>query len=475
MKLFFITYLITCSYVNSFYLPEKTVRTRFLNNNNWNKSSWKTKDQIQIPIYKDELLLKQVQKELQTKPALILPEESKELKEQLKLAGYGKNFILMGGDCAETFDTDVNKVKNLYKIILQMGIILTHSSGKKTIKIGRIAGQYAKPRSNEKETVYGKEYYAYKGDIINSIKVENRLPDPQRMIEAYNHSVQLLNIIRAFSSGGFTQLENLNNWKSDNQKDNDYIYSKYNRTMNHIQNSINFMKGLDLNMKEPIFSQTTLYIGHECLLLPYEEQFVRKYQNKSYACSAHFLWIGDRTNKLNSSQIEFVRGINNPIGLKVSSSTNPNELIKIIKLLNPNNEMGKICLITRFGYNRIDRYLHIFIDIIKKNELNVVWCCDPVHGNTFSISNIKTRNTLHIKKEIKSFFEIHKSLSSIPAGIHLEMTPENVTECIDFESSSNTSFSSFLNQNYKSNCDPRLNYRQSLEISFYISKLYENY
>jgi len=451
------------------------IRDKLLGKNNWFKSSWKKKEPIQIPIYKDEAFLKQVQEQLQQKPPLIFEKESNTLKNDLKLAGYGKNFLLMGGDCAETFDTDVNKVKNLYKIILQMGIILTHGTGKKSIKIGRIAGQYAKPRSNEMETVNQREYYAYKGDIINSIELTNRLPDPHRMLDAYQHSCQTLNILRAFSSGGFAQLENLNNWKSDYQDDDDIIYSKYNQTIHRIQQSINFMKGLDVNLQEPLFSQTTLYTGHECLLLPYEEQFIREYEKKSYSGSAHFLWIGDRTNSLNSSQVEFVRGIENPIGLKISSKTNPKELVKIIKLLNPGNEMGKITLITRFGHPRIQRYLPIFIDIITKEKLNVVWCCDPMHGNTFSISGIKTRSVPHIKKELDSFFNIHNSMNTIPAGIHLEMTPENVTECIDSHLFSSTmTFHDCLEQNYKTHCDPRLNYRQSLDIAFHISNIQSN-
>ena len=441
--------------------------------NDWFKSSWKNKNPIQIPIYKDEIFLKEIQQKLQQKPPLIFAEESNTLKQDLKLAGYGKNFLLMGGDCAETFDTDVNKVKNLYKIILQMGIILTHSSGKKSIKIGRIAGQYAKPRSNDVEIVNEHEYMVYKGDIINSIQLNNRIPDPSRMLDAYHHSSQTLNILRAFSSGGFAHLENLENWKSDYYQDDDIIYKKYNKTIKSIQQSINFMKGLDVNLKNPLFSQTTLYTGHECLLLPYEEQFIREHQNKSYSCSSHFLWIGDRTNSINSSQIEFVRGIENPIGLKVSSNTNPNELVKIINLLNPENEMGKITLITRFGHTKINRYLPIFINLIEKHKLNVVWCCDPMHGNTFSVSNIKTRSLHHIKKELDNFFKIHYSMNTIPAGIHLELTPENVTECIDshlFSTNSVMSFRDCLEKNYKTLCDPRLNYRQSLDLVFHLTQ-----
>ena len=432
----------------------------------WTKSSWRTKEAIQIPKYNDKVLLEKIENELAKKPPLIFAKESDSLKNAIKLAGEGKNFLLMGGDCAETFDSDVNNVKNLYKIILQMGIVMTYSTGKKSVKIGRIAGQYAKPRSSEVEN----GIYAYKGESINSVNIMERNPDPLKMLDAYHHSCETLNILRAFSSGGFADLENIEHWKSEYQKDDDIIFQKYNTTIQQIQKAMRFMKGLDVDLKNPLFSQTNLFTGHECLLLPYEEQFVRNYENKPYCCSAHFLWVGERTNTQNSSQIEFVRGIENPVGLKVSSKTNPKELLKIIRLINPENEMGKVTLITRFGHNRIKKYLPIFIALIQKEKLNVVWCCDPMHGNTFSISNLKTRSLHHIKREIGIFFDIHHEMNTVPAGIHLEMTPQNVTECVDSHLfSPEKSFQDCLKENYKSFCDPRLNYRQSLDIIFYLA------
>lgn len=436
----------------------------------WTKTSWRTKDPIQIPKYNDEVLLKKIENELAQKPPLIFAKESKSLMNEIKLAGQGKNFLLMGGDCAETFDSDVNNVKNLYKIILQMGIVMTYSTGKKSIKVGRIAGQYAKPRSSEVEN----GIYAYKGESINSINTMERNPNPKKMLDAYYHSCQTLNILRAFSSGGFADLENIEHWASEYQKDNDFIFQEYNSTIFQIQKAMRFMKGLDVNLKNPLFSQTNLFTGHECLLLPYEEQFVRNYEDEPYCCSAHFLWVGERTNTQNSSQIEFVRGIHNPIGLKVSSKTNPDELVNIIRLINPENEMGKITLITRFGHGRIEKYLPIFIKAIQREKLNVVWCCDPMHGNTFSISNVKTRSLEHIKSEIGFFFDIHHKMNTIPAGIHLEMTPQNVTECLDSTLfPSEKTFQESLEENYQSFCDPRLNYRQSLDVIFYLANKFD--
>lgn len=425
--------------------------------NTWYKDSWKTKTVKHIPEYDSEL--QTVQDILSKKSPIVFSLECENLKKDLAGAGYGKNFIIMGGDCAEQFDScHVDNVKDYYKLILQMGIISTFITGKKSIKVGRIAGQYAKPRSEPYEIIEGRKYPSYFGDIINSHKINERRIDPKRMIKAYNLSVQTLNILRAFSSGGYAGLDNIKNWFLY-----DDIYKKFERILNNINKSLCFMKGLGLN-NENILSQTDFYISHECLLLPYEQEFVREdsISKKNYACSCHFLWIGERTNFKNSSHVEFLRGVHNPIGLKVSKNTNYKDLIESIRILNPENEMGKISLICRFGHLKIKNELPKLIKIIKDKKLNVVWICDPMHGNTFSIGNKKTRSLLHIKSEISDFFEIHNNCGTIAAGIHLEMTHKNVTECIDHDDNN-------LNTNYESLCDPRLNGKQSLDIVFSIA------
>lgn len=433
----------------------------FLSIDSWTVHSWrKKKPNIFIQKYKNKKELKKVENTLKKYSPLVSGSECEDLKKQLRDVSYGKRFLLMGGDCAESFHSTTNYKRDMYRILLQMGIFLSYSTGIPTTKIVRMAGQYAKPRTSNTETLpNGKKIESYKGDIINDIDPDKREADPNRMLTAYYKSVQTLNLLRSFSFGGYASVHNIDNWKLDNS------FSQYNKTYDkRIKDALRFMKGLDLNIDNPIFTQTKLFTGHESLLLNYEESLTRQdtMLKKIYGCSSHFLWIGERTRDLESPHIEYVSGINNPIGIKVSHKVRSKELVSLIKKLNPNNEEGKITLITRFGIDKIEDHLPRLIDTIEKNKLSVVWCCDPMHGNTKSVKDgVKTRYYNDILDEILTFFKIHKEKRTIPGGIHLEMTPDMVTECIDYDNI----YEDNLNDIYVSKCDPRLNGNQSISLT----------
>lgn len=426
----------------------------------WTTFSWRDKKPTKfIQKYKDEEKLKQVENTLKKYGPLVSGSECDDLKRKLREVSIGKKFLLMGGDCAESLESSTNYNRDLFRLLLHMGIFLSYSNGLPTVKIPRIAGQFAKPRSNDFEILQnGTKIESYKGDIINDISKENREPDPERMILVYKKSVQILNLLRSFSFGGYANIHNMYNWKLD--PDISSLNEDYEKK---IKNSLRFMKGLNLNINEPIFSQTKIFTGHESLLLNYEESLTRKdsFLKKYYACSAHFLWVGERTRDIHSPHIEFLKGVSNPIGIKISEKIQNQELVNLIRTLNPENECGKITLITRFGVDTIRDHLPRLIKTIRRNHLSVVWCCDPMHGNTKTIeNNIKTRFYDDILKELTYFFEIHRRMGTFGGGIHLEMSPEMVTECIDNEIVHKEN----ITERYMSKCDPRLNRLQSMNL-----------
>ena len=442
----------------------------FSSNIKWTKNSWRTKQVHQIPTYLDNNLLLNIEKKLSYKAPLVFAGECDNLQEELAKICYRQGFLLMGGDCAESFnDFSITKVRDTYRLILQMGIILTYGSGLPTTKIGRMAGQFAKPRSDEFEIINNQSVLTYRGDIINDII--DRDPNPNRMIDAYHQSSQTLNLLRGFSSGGYADVNRIHAWNLD-FVEKTIEGSKYRLLADKVSQSLRFIKGLGIDVSSNNFKQTNFYTGHECLLLNYEEALTRadSRTNKYYDCSAHLVWLGERTRNINGAHVEFMKGINNPIGVKISEKIKESELLDLVKLLNPNNIPGKIVLITRMGSKNLKIKLPILINEIQKNCLNVIWCCDPMHGNTIKTNNnIKTRKFDAIKDEIITFFEVHKIMGSYPGGIHLELTGENVTECIggEYESINETD----LNKNYLSQCDPRLNSMQSLELAFLVSEL----
>jgi 3-deoxy-7-phosphoheptulonate synthase len=444
--------------------------------NLWTKNSWKSKLIKQIPNYPNIYELTKVENELENKAPIIFAGECENLKENLAKITNGEGFLLMGGDCAETFkDFNVNKVRDTYRLLLQMGLILSFGSGVPITKIGRIAGQFAKPRSDEYENINGTNILTYRGDIINGYEpdLNIRTPDPNRMLTAYYQSVQTLNILRAFSSGGYADISRVHSWNLD-FVEKTLEGSKYRNLANKVDKSLQFIKAIGFNINDEKLKQTVFYTGHECLLLNYETPLTRQdsITNKWYDCSTHLPWLGERTRELNGAHVEYLRGINNPIGIKISDKCESEYLIKLIKTLNPHNTAGKIIIISRMG-SKLSIVLPKLIRAIQNEALNVVWCCDPMHANTIKTkSNIKTRLFASIKQEINDFFDIHRKMGSYPGGIHLELTCEDVTECIGGEIENISEVD--LDKNYLSNCDPRLNSIQSLELAFLIAEKMKN-
>ena len=440
----------------------------------WSLSSWRDFPIKQQPEYKDKELLKKVEEELKTFPPLIFSGEARSLKEKLALAGRGEAFIIQGGDCAESFAAfNADTIKNLFKLILQMSVVVAYSSGKPVVKIGRLAGQFAKPRSSDFEERDGVKLPSYRGDIINDIAFskEAREADPNRMIRAYYQSAATMNLLRAFSRGGLADLTKVHQWNLDFIKSHP-IGKRYEEISCQIDKAMKFLKAAGLTPDNtPQLKQTTLYTSHEALLLNYEEALTRvdSITNDWYNTSAHMLWIGDRTRDLDGAHIEYFRGIKNPIGCKVGPTMKKDELIDLITALNPDNEEGKLNLIVRMGAKKIDELFPPLLKAVKESGKNVVWTIDPMHGNVEKSSNgFKTRDFDNILSEVKSFFRIHQENGTVAAGVHLEMTGEDVTECTG--SSSCPITVDDLSSRYHTQCDPRLNAKQALELAFMISE-----
>jgi len=439
----------------------------------WRPNSWRDFPIKQQPVYPDQNALKTIETELATYPPLIFAGEARNLKADLARAGRGEAFLLQGGDCAESFSNfNASSIKNLFKLMLQMNMVLMYASGKPIIKVGRIAGQFAKPRSSDFEETNGVSLPSYRGDIINDIEFtsEARVPDPARMLKAYNQSAATMNLLRAFSRGGMADLEQVHQWNLDFIQDH-ALGKKYDELSSKIDDAMRFMSACGLEVKNlPQLHQTTLYTSHEALLLNYEEALTRKdsLTGDWYDCSAHMLWIGDRTRDLNDAHIEYFRGIKNPIGCKVGPSMQEDELISLIDALNPNNEEGRLNLIVRMGASKISEYFPRLLRKVKSEGRNVVWSIDPMHGNVEKASSgFKTRDFDNILSEVKQFFAIHESEGTVAGGIHLEMTGDDVTECTGSQSCAITAEG--LSSRYHTQCDPRLNAKQALELAFMLS------
>lgn len=438
----------------------------------WTKSSWRKKPIKQQPTYTDIAKLTKIEKELASMPPLVFAGEVRNLKKELKKVSSGDAFLLQGGDCAESFDQfSANNIKDLFKIFLQMSVVLTYSGEKPVVKVGRVAGQFAKPRSSDIEARDGVELPSFRGDIINSsaFSADARVPDPERMIRAYNQAAVTQNLLKGFARGGLADLHEVNKWNLDFVK-NSKLGIKYQEMSTHISKTLRFMNscGIDSN-NTPQIAETTLYTSHEALLMPYEEALTREDSTQGgwYDCSAHFVWIGERTRELDGAHVEFFRGIQNPIGVKISNKIGDDELVKLTQMLNPTNEEGRLTLIVRMGAENIEAHLPRLIRAIQKEGRNVIWSIDPMHGNTFETHNkYKTRMFDKVLFEVKKFFEIHQAEGTIAGGIHLEMTGKNVTECMGgFQDITEAN----LGEQYTTTCDPRLNASQSLELAFLIS------
>ena len=440
---------------------------------NWSKDSWRSKPILQVPEYDDLDQLKKVESRLTSYPPLVFAGEARRLKENLAKVSRGEAFLLQGGDCAESFaEHNPDNIRDTFRVILQMAIVLTFGAGCPVIKVGRIAGQFAKPRSAPLEKQGEIELPSYRGDIINNIEfVEDlRIPDPERQIMAYRQSASTLNLLRAFAQGGYANLDHVHKWNMGFVKESKQG-EQYEQVANRISETLGFMDAVGINSDTtPELRSVDFYTSHESLLLGYEECLTRVDSTSGdwYDTSAHMLWIGDRTRQPDGAHIEFVRGIKNPIGMKCGPSLDPDELLKLIDIINPSNEEGRLTLITRYGANNLDDHLPKLIKAVEKEGKKVVWSCDPMHGNTIKASNgYKTRPLDSILTEVKQFIDIHESEGTYAGGVHIEMTGQNVTECLG---GTQKISEEDLTHRYHTHCDPRLNANQALDLSFLISE-----
>ncbi len=436
----------------------------------WSPDSWKRKETLQQPHYTDQKAYKKTLTAIASYPPLVSSGEVENLKKQVAEAAAGKRFILQGGDCAERFaDCTPDAILNKIKILLEMSVILTYGARKPVVRIGRLSGQYAKPRSNDFEMVNGEKIPSYHGDSINSPEpdMKSRIPDPARLLQSYFHSAVSLNYIRAMIDGGFADLHHPYNWNLHSMERSPR-WKEYKAVTEGILDAINFMESFG-GLRSESLGRIDYFTSHEGLHLDYETALTKTdpLTGKKYNLSAHMLWIGERTRQLEGGHVEYFRGIANPIGIKFGPNMKKDELLKLLDILDPENSPGRITLITRLGHGNVEKTLTPLLKAVIKAGKKPAWSCDPMHGNTTVTSKgIKTRNFEHIIDELKKTFLIHSSLSSYLAGVHFELTGENVTECTGGVTKLKDSD---LTTNYASTCDPRLNYSQSLEIAFLIA------
>lgn len=439
----------------------------------WNKDSWRSLPIKQQPIYSNLDELKNTEIRLATLPPLVFAGEVRSLKKELASASLGKSFLLQGGDCAESFaNYRADNIKNMFKVILQMSAVLTFAGSFPIVKVGRIAGQFAKPRSSDFEEINGVKLPSYRGDIVNDLEFtqEAREPKPEKLIQAYYQSATTLNLLRAFARGGLANLHEIHRWNLGFAKAAE-IETKFSNLVNEITRALDFMEACGINPETQAINETRFYTSHEALLLPYEEALTRIDSTSGdwYDCSAHMLWIGERTRGLNEAHVNFLSGVKNPIGVKVGPTATPDDVLGLCEKLNPENEAGRLNLIVRMGADKIESNLPKLLRAVKNEGKIVLWSSDPMHGNTFkTTNNYKTRAFDKILKEVKSFFEIHKSEGTYPGGIHLEMSGDDVTECTGgfFNVKEET-----LAKRYETQCDPRLNANQALELAFLVVDL----
>jgi 3-deoxy-7-phosphoheptulonate synthase len=443
----------------------------------WSPSSWRTKEARQIPAYPDPEALAEAEKQLSRCAPLVFAGEVRTLQEQLALACKGEAFVLFGGDCAESFEEfSVDHIRDTFRVILQMALILTYGGSKPVIKIGRMAGQFAKPRSQPTETIDGVTLPSYQGDNINRefpFTAEARTADPQRMLQAYDQCTQTLNLLRAFASGGYANINRLHQWTLDFVEQTP-AGSRYRKLATKVDETLRFMKAVGIDLDGPNLNTVDFYTAHECLLLPYEEALTRKDSTtgKWYDTSAHLLWVGERTRQPGFAHFEFVRGLSNPLGVKISDKATPEDVIEICDTFNPRNIPGRVTLITRMTSDGIREKLPAIIKAVQDAGKHVVWVSDPVHGNGFMSENgFKTRSFDAIRDELEAFFDVHRQMGTHPGGIHLEMTGKDVTECLGGDNQSVTMDGERgLATRYETHCDPRLNAMQSLELAFFVAE-----
>ncbi len=443
----------------------------------WHKSDWREKPRVQMPDYTDAAALTAVEEKLSAYPPLVFAGEARRLQRDLAAASRGEAFLLQGGDCAEAFDQfSANAIRDTFKVMLQMAMVLTYGAKVPVIKVGRMAGQFAKPRSAPTETQDGIELPSYRGDIINELDFspEARIPNPGKMLQAYTQAAATLNLLRAFSTGGYADVHQVHAWTlgfTEGEK-----AERYRELAARISDTLDFMRaaGIDSN-NAPTLQTVDFYTSHEGLLLEYEEALCRldTTSGKWLAGSGHMLWIGDRTRQPDGAHVEFLRGVLNPIGLKCGPTTQADDLKKLMATLNPDNEEGRLTLIARFGAGKVGEHLPRLIKAVREEGANVTWVCDPMHGNTIkAASGYKTRPFESVLREVQDFFAVHRAEGTIPGGVHFEMTGQDVTECtggVYAVTDEN------LSDRYHTACDPRLNASQSLELAFLVAEELSDY
>ncbi|QPC87975.1 3-deoxy-7-phosphoheptulonate synthase class II [Mesorhizobium sp. NBSH29] len=439
----------------------------------WSPDSWRSKPISQVPAYPDMAALRNTEAQLATFPPLVFAGEARKLKKQLATVSAGDAFLLQGGDCAESFaEHGADNIRDFFRVFLQMAVVLTFSGSQPVVKIGRVAGQFAKPRSSDNETKEGVSLPSYRGDIINGIEFNEkaRIPDPARQEMAYRQSAATLNLLRAFAQGGYASLENVHRWMLGFVSDSPQA-EKYEALANRITDTMDFMRAMGITSDSHFaLRETDFYTSHEALLLGYEEALTRVDSTSGdwYATSGHMIWVGDRTRQPDHAHIEYCRGIENPLGLKCGPSLTPDGLIELIDLLNPQNEPGRLTLIARFGADKVGDHLPKLVRAVEKEGRKVVWSCDPMHGNTITAAGYKTRPFDRILKEVQAFFDVHQAEGTHAGGIHVEMTGSNVTECTG---GARAIRDEELQDRYHTHCDPRLNADQAVELAFLVSEL----
>jgi 3-deoxy-7-phosphoheptulonate synthase len=438
----------------------------------WQKSGWRAKPRVQMPDYTDQAKLEAVEAQLSKYPPLVFAGEACKLKKALGAASRGEAFLLQGGDCAEAFDQfSANSIRDTFKVMLQMAMVLTFGAKVPVVKVGRMAGQFAKPRSAPTEVINGVELPSYRGDIINELAFtpEARIPDPAKMLQAYTQAAATLNLLRAFSTGGYADVHQVHQWTlgfTEGEK-----AAKYRDMANRISDTLDFIKAAGVDSDRAHTLQTVdFYTSHESLLLEYEEALTRQDSTSGnwLAGSGHMIWIGDRTRQPDGAHVEYARGVLNPIGLKCGPTTTAEDLKVLMAKLNPENEAGKLTLIARFGAGKVSEHLPRLIKTVAEEGANVVWVCDPMHGNTIkSSTGYKTRPFELVLREVREFFAIHNAEGTVPGGVHFEMTGQDVTECTGGVRAVSEED---LSDRYHTACDPRLNASQSLELAFLVAE-----
>ncbi|KAA0970592.1 3-deoxy-7-phosphoheptulonate synthase class II [Aureimonas fodinaquatilis] len=440
----------------------------------WTPSTWRSKAIEQVPDYPDPAALAETEKRLATFPPLVFAGEARKLKRALGEVAEGRGFLLQGGDCAESFvEHGADNIRDFFRAFLQMAVVLTFAASSPVVKVGRIAGQFAKPRSSNSETKNGVVLPSYRGDIINGIEFDetSRVPNPERQEMAYRQSAATLNLLRAFAQGGYANLDNVHQWMLGFLSGSPQA-ERYGEIADRISETMNFMRAIGINSEtHPSLRETDFFTSHEALLLGYEEALTRvdSTSGEWYATSGHMIWIGDRTRQLENAHVEYCRGIRNPIGLKCGPSLEADDLVRLLDRLNPNHELGRMTLITRFGHERVEAHLPKLIRAVEQSGHKVVWSCDPMHGNTITVNDYKTRPFDRILAEVKAFFEVHQAEGTHPGGIHIEMTGKDVTECTG--GAARPVLAEDLSDRYHTHCDPRLNANQALELAFMVAEL----